>query len=210
METTVFLVRHGESVENSKGIFSGRKDSGLTEKGVKQAKNLAAYFSKKSIAALYTSSVNRAVKTAEIIGNKLGLLPIKCNELNEIKGGDLEGMPSFLAVLKCVKLYIGGILSGINLKGLRPKGGENFYELRTRMINALYKIVNKHKGKNIVVVSHSGPLKEFLGSLLRKKVNIFNYYGFLLHNGRVSIIKYDFDKRKFSILCIDKKVCLLS
>ena len=65
----VFLVRHGETVDNVKGLYAGIRDSPLTSHGVLQASKLGQYFAKQAITLthIFTSDLTRAVKTSERI-----------------------------------------------------------------------------------------------------------------------------------------------
>ena len=65
--TEIILIRHGETEWNVEEVFRGRIDIELNQNGIKQAKLLAEYLSKRKIDAIYSSPLQRAVKTAEII-----------------------------------------------------------------------------------------------------------------------------------------------
>ena len=67
--TKVLLIRHGETVDNIKGLYAGVRNSVLTSHGVQQASRLGQHFSKQGIKLthLFSSKLVRAVKTAELI-----------------------------------------------------------------------------------------------------------------------------------------------
>ena len=91
------LVRHGQSEWNEKNLFTGWENPGLTEKGLVEAKeagvklnNLAIHYDH-----YYTSTLDRAITTAEIIISGLNINEynlVKCQELNERDYGDLTGL----------------------------------------------------------------------------------------------------------------------
>lgn len=58
----LILVRHGQSEWNSKNLFTGWKDPGLTELGVKEAKDAGKLIANKGILfdLMYTSMLTRA------------------------------------------------------------------------------------------------------------------------------------------------------
>src|SRR4051812_30767011 len=69
-----FFVRHGESQANVDRIFSNRGwKHPLTELGRQQAQALATKLQGASVLAIYTSPIRRAVETAQIIGERLGV-----------------------------------------------------------------------------------------------------------------------------------------
>ncbi|KAF3766586.1 hypothetical protein M406DRAFT_89361 [Cryphonectria parasitica EP155] len=72
MALRVFLVRHGESVDNVAGLYAGSRDSPLTSHGVLQAQRLGAHLAARSatigpVNYIFASNLRRAVKTAEAI-----------------------------------------------------------------------------------------------------------------------------------------------
>jgi probable phosphoglycerate mutase len=62
----LFLIRHGETVDNVAGLFAGSRDSALTVHGVLQAQQLASHFAKHvTIDHIFSSNLSRAVHTAQ-------------------------------------------------------------------------------------------------------------------------------------------------
>ena len=73
MSTNLYLTRHGETVWNTQKLMQGWKDSPLTDRGIKQARQLSERLSEVSFDAIYSSTSNRAVRTAEIIKGERSL-----------------------------------------------------------------------------------------------------------------------------------------
>ena len=74
MKKRLYIVRHGETEYNARGICQGQKlNIGLTEDGRRQAKAAAAKLENSNAGALYTSPLRRAYETAQIIGHHLHL-----------------------------------------------------------------------------------------------------------------------------------------
>ncbi len=67
METTIFLVRHGETFDNARQIMQGQTQGELNEKGREQALQVAERLSAENINAIIASDLHRAIQTAEII-----------------------------------------------------------------------------------------------------------------------------------------------
>ena len=138
----LYFIRHGESLNNSRNLFTGRSDSPLTKKGQDQARRTAEEI--KSLGGVYqivASPLIRAVKTAEIIAENLGHnSPIKVDEriieydLGELTGNKWRKIP----VEEFSKL----------------EGVEDPAEFRRRLIEFLNEYKN-HDG-NILVVAHAG------------------------------------------------------
>lgn len=87
----IFLVRHGETEWNTKGLLIGHKDSSLTEKGIQQAKALQKSLSRISFDAIYSSDLGRAVQTAQIlVGGQITAVKVTPH-LRERNFGRFEG-----------------------------------------------------------------------------------------------------------------------
>ncbi|HVX58577.1 MAG TPA: histidine phosphatase family protein [Candidatus Saccharimonadales bacterium] len=92
----LYFVRHGESEANAKGLFAGRWDVGLTEKGKKQAAKAGHDVVSLRIDCIVSSPLLRARQTAEIIADRIGF-PIDeviySDLLMERDYGELQGRP---------------------------------------------------------------------------------------------------------------------
>ena len=91
------LVRHGQSEWNEKNLFTGWENPGLTEKGLVEAKEAGVKLNNLGIHYdhYYTSTLDRAITTAEIIISGLNINEynlVKRQELNERDYGDLTGL----------------------------------------------------------------------------------------------------------------------
>lgn len=93
---TLVLLRHGESIWNKEGRFTGWSDIPLTEKGEAGAFKAGEIMRREGLAfdAAYTSYLNRAIKTAWLAleGMNLMWIPVHADwRFNERCYGDLEG-----------------------------------------------------------------------------------------------------------------------
>lgn len=95
----LILVRHGETVHNVAGIAQGWNDSELSARGREQARAAAARLRTMQPDALYSSPLGRALSTANVIGEALGLEVQVIDELREMSYGRWEGQ-SFIDVRK--------------------------------------------------------------------------------------------------------------
>ena len=90
----VYLARHGQTEWNVAGRRQGRLDSPLTPLGLRQAHRNADLLSSHQIDAIFTSPLGRARRTAEIVGETLGLPAQVLDELAEVAHGAWSGLTS--------------------------------------------------------------------------------------------------------------------
>jgi broad specificity phosphatase PhoE len=138
--TTLLLVRHGETDWNAEGRLQGHTDRPLNEYGRRQAKELAERLADEPVDAIYASDLSRAKETAEIVGERLGLPVVIDADLREKNWGNWEGLTGDERVHVVFE-------------------GESTEEHRDRVLRAVRRIVERHPGQRIVVVTHGGSLR---------------------------------------------------
>ena len=89
--TRILLVRHGQSVWNADGRWQGQADPPLSDLGVDQAAAAADSDAVDGVRALYSSDLERARHTAQLLGVRLGLDPVVDERLRERHAGAWEG-----------------------------------------------------------------------------------------------------------------------
>jgi 2,3-bisphosphoglycerate-dependent phosphoglycerate mutase len=72
----LFVFRHAETTDNSRGIFSGWRDPELTLKGLSQAREIAEQLRQDKIDYAFTSHLKRAQKTLEIVLETHPAIPV--------------------------------------------------------------------------------------------------------------------------------------
>jgi len=88
----LFVFRHAETTDNSRGIFSGWRDPELTLKGLSQAREIAEQLRRDKIDYAFTSHLKRARKTLEIVLEKHPAIPVFTDDrLIERCYGSLQG-----------------------------------------------------------------------------------------------------------------------
>jgi probable phosphoglycerate mutase len=166
---TLFLVRHGENPANLTREFSYKKvDYPLTDLGVRQAEQTAAYFAGmasgsggtagvaggQGIDAIFSSPLKRALQTAEIIGASTGHPVTVIEEFREINCGDLDGTRPTDELWeqhdKVLRAWRDGDLDA------QFPGGENYHMLLARVRSGLAQAVAGRAGQKIVIVAHGG------------------------------------------------------
>jgi broad specificity phosphatase PhoE len=151
----LYWVRHGENPANLTKEFSHRKvDYSLTPKGVLQAQQTAEHFAGQAIQAVYTSPLKRAVETAQIIAQRLGLEASVVENFREVNVGDLEGQPPTTELWARHDQIMRAWLSGE--ADLAFPNGEDLRSLRRRLWAGLDQITTGANGQRVIVVGHGG------------------------------------------------------
>ena len=91
METILYLVRHGETVDNANQIMQGQTQGELNENGVRQAREFAEQWKDRAIDVVIASDLKRSVDTATIIAAPHGLEVVKTPLLRERDWGGFTG-----------------------------------------------------------------------------------------------------------------------
>jgi len=91
METKIFLVRHGETVDNARRIMQGQTQGELNERGWEQARQVARRLSAEQVDAVVSSDLRRAIQTAEVISAHHGLPVTTTPLLRERDWGSFTG-----------------------------------------------------------------------------------------------------------------------
>lgn len=153
----VYLIRHGENPANLTKEFSCRVvDYSLTPKGILQAQQTGLCFSKLGLTfqGLYASPLKRAAETAGYIGAALGIPPVVMENFREVQAGDLELTPPTAETWRLNNEITLGWLHG--KEDVRFPGGENYVELRDRMVAGLRRILRGRSAERLIVVGHGG------------------------------------------------------
>ncbi|HLY94218.1 MAG TPA: histidine phosphatase family protein [Gaiellaceae bacterium] len=138
--TTLLLVRHGETDWNAEGKLQGHTDRPLNDYGRRQASTLADRLAGEDIAAIYSSDLARAKETAEIVGARVGVPVVVDPDLREKNWGTWEG------------------LTGDERLTVEFEG-ETTEAHRDRTLRAIARIVERHPGERVVVVTHGGSVR---------------------------------------------------
>ncbi len=156
--TQVIIVRHGETQWNTKGIRQGHFDSQLTEKGIAQAAALAERLKREKFSALYSSDLGRAVQTAATIAAVTGHAVVRDPRLRERHLGIFQGLNGEEIKQKFPEQY--RLHRSLGPDYVIP-GGESTRQQLERNIDYLNQLAEKHRGEQIVVVTHGGVVSGF-------------------------------------------------
>lgn len=198
MTTRLYIVRHGQSFWNMNNRVQGIRDTELTDLGIQQAKLLAERLKNEKIECIYSSDLTRAYKTAEIIAKKFCLDVHKIPELREISFGVWEG----LTVDEISSLYQETYrIWKSNPEKAIIEGAETLKEVQNRILRGTYNLIEKNKGKNILLVSHGTSIKVLILGLLG--IDLSFYPKIRLDNTCLNIIDIKDDGKIVLILLND-------
>ncbi len=154
----LYLMRHGESLDNLKGILGGRRDEPLTPRGEAQALLAANYLKSLNVKfdAIYTSPLERAKRTTDAVRGVLKLSwPEIVDDLTERDVGIMTGEP----VSRIEELCAPNILKADDDESvtyfLSAKGAETFPQMMTRSRRILKRIAVRYPHGNIILVTHN-------------------------------------------------------
>jgi len=151
--TRMILVRHGQTEWNRVERFRGRADVPLDETGLAQAeatgRRIAAEWQP---AAVYSSPLSRAVKTAEAIAGHFGL-PVQVHpSLTDIDYGEWQGLTPDEARERWPRVTDAWLNAP---QVARIPGGETLDDVRDRAMEAVRALAARHEGQTIVLVGHT-------------------------------------------------------
>jgi len=154
-----YLVRHGKDDETVRGGWS---QHGLTEEGIRQAEKLACTVKDLNIKNIYSSDLQRAMQTANILAKSMDLPVISLTQFRETNNGELAGMKHELALER----YPGLFWNQLEWEQCYP-GGESpkgFYE---RICTAWEEFSEKIRERNedVLLVTHGGVIQVILSIL---------------------------------------------
>lgn len=166
--TTLILVRHGESEWNRAGRIQGQINSPLTDLGINQAKAIREYLSGILLnqqLEIYTSPLDRAIQTAEIIAQGIDHPSSKIiieERLNDFNVGEISGTFGWDKVAEIFPEQ-----AQLRLQDpmrFHPSGGESGAEFEARLRSLLEDL--KDDGTLKLMVSH-GIVNKFIRGILK-------------------------------------------
>jgi len=155
----LWLVRHGESSWNVRGLAQGHNDEArLTDLGWRQAWGVVGQLSGLPIRALYSSDLHRAMETAAPLAAVLGLAVTRDARLRERGLGAAEGTPTATLSPAVSGLGANRVLD----PDARPPGGESVRELYRRVAeftDELTVLPPFGDAADIAIIAHGGTIR---------------------------------------------------
>ena len=135
--TTLYLVRHGETVDNARQVMQGQTPGQLNDTGIAQAQEVRDKLANHHFDAIVASDLKRAIDTAEIIAQAHGLNVVTTPLLRERDWGDFTGR--FIPELKGQPW---------------PDNVESLQHLLDRAEQFLDFIRHTYEGRSVLAVGH--------------------------------------------------------
>jgi len=157
--TELILVRHGQTLSNTKNLLQGQSDGLLTEEGRQQARTVAAVLKNRPIDRIISSPLIRAKDTAAEIAKYHDSHVIIHPLIGEWDCGTLDGLPA-------AALFEARRKAGVPLAEFRPDGGETLIEVQNRARLFLNEIGKSFSGNRILVCSHGDFLRMLISLIL--------------------------------------------
>jgi len=161
--TRLLLIRHAEVELRYQGVFGGRIDMNLSERGHEQAALLAKFLRGKKFDAIYASPMKRVQQTFAPSQKHHPVRQAILPELREIDFGDWTGF-DWDAVREKFGVQPYEWLDKIEL-GVVPNG-ESTVHFRKRVGPCLRKIIRENHGKTVAIFCHGGVIRMMLAILL--------------------------------------------
>lgn len=166
----ILVIRHGESEADILNVHEGRADYQLTERGQKQAAAMAKYVSENyRISRIYSSTLKRAVQTAEHLSEETGISVEYDSDLMEFNNGLLAG----LSYEEADRLY--PYIENLPIDQA-VYGQESKVQFRDRAIKVLNKVLADNDSNDIVaLVTHGGMVNQLYGAMTHTPIgeNVF-------------------------------------
>lgn len=181
----IIFLRHAQAKNNVERILAGRtKGIPLTQTGIQQAEKISTFLQPLKISTIYSSPIERALHTAEIVANKLDLGCKIDDRLTEIEMGSFSGMQYDEMFAKYgnvfLKFYQDSPL-------IQKNGVETFSSVKKRVLDMVNHCSKKHEGQNILLVTHMDPIKAMISTVLQPKPE--SLYELVIRNASLTIVK---------------------
>ncbi len=185
----LLLVRHGEQVWPHRLAPVGDwVDPPLSDLGNRQAAAVGEYLKTAKIDVVYSSTLERAKKTASAIASHHAIKPVAITELEEIRM--FSELPQDVSAVETIGLLEFAKMHdqfGKTQKWDAYLHGERSAEFRQRVAEAIQTILDKNKGSTVAVVCHGGVKNVYLSHLLGLEADMF----FRPNHCSVSRLRFD-------------------
>ena len=194
----IIFLRHAQAENNTKRILAGRTEGvPLTKTGIEQAERMAKYLASIDISAIYSSPIERARHTAEIVAKNCSLEEVVIDErLTEIDMGKFTRMNYDDMFAKYGNIFLKFYE---NDPVISEHEVETFPDVQKRVLDMVDHVLKKHNNENVILVTHMDPIK----SMLAKVMNLVpqTLFELIIANASLTIITEQ--DKKFSLSAIN-------
>ncbi len=160
----LYLVRHGETESNRRGLALGQDDVPLNEHGLWQAERVGRALASEPLVAVYSSPLRRAQDTAQAVAGHHGREVQVEERLIEMDVGEVEGLP-FDEVRKRYPDLLEKWVSGSGPTQTMP-GGERLVDVQERAWALVNELSARHGDEVTAAVSHNFVILSLLARAL--------------------------------------------
>jgi len=181
----IIFLRHAQAENNTKRILAGRTEGvPLTKTGIEQAERIAKYLASIDISAIYSSPIERASHTAEIVAKNRSLEVVLDERLTEIDMGKFTRMNYDDMFAKYGNIFLKFYE---NDPVISEHEVETFPDVQKRVLDMVDDVLKKHNNENVILVTHMDPIK----SMLAKVMNLIpvTLFELIIANASLTIIK---------------------
>jgi probable phosphoglycerate mutase len=183
--TTLYLVRHAETVWHQENKYAGHTDIQLTELGHQQAKELIPWIKAVHPNVIASSDSLRAKDTALPLANSLGKNLVIESRFREVNFGEIEGLTPDEMLVQYPELRAAFLLNPADTK---MPGGESGKEAVYRAIPALNELLKREENETAVVVCHGTLMRLLTCSLLGINLNEYRRkFPIIPNTGRIAL-----------------------
>lgn len=170
----LYIMRHGETDDNTRRVLQGQKNNPLNENGRQQAEKAKAELENIYFDRIYVSPLIRAVETAELVTGRDRTEFYIEERIKEISFGVLEGTvrddmkPPYDNFFRNPAAYVA------------PEGGESLEKLSARVWDFLQEIKGQFPKQNILLVSHGAAIHSMVNQI--QKQDMLHFWNMRLGN----------------------------
>jgi len=193
MNKTLYIVRHGQTDLNKRGVIQGRgMDTDLNDEGRKQAQQFFNAYQSVPFDKIYISKLKRTQQSIQPFID-LGIPFEKLAGLDELGWGIHEGQPSTpenkVEFMQIMRNWVDGNLDA------KFEGGESPNEVKARQLEALKVIMSHPEEHRVLICMHGRALRLLLCLLTEKPLTEMDTFP---HQNLV-LYKVFYDGEKYTI-----------
>ena len=193
----IIFLRHAQAENNTKRILAGRTEGvPLTKTGIQQAEQISEYLKPLDISAIYSSPIERAKHTAEIVTKNSAIDVELDDRLTEIDMGKFTRMNYDDMFAKYGNIFLKFYE---NDPVIAEHEVETFPSVQKRILDMVDHVIKKHKNENVVLVTHMDPIKSILANVMDLKPKTL--FELIIANASFTILTEQ--ERKFSLSAIN-------
>ena len=181
----VIFLRHGQARNNVEQILAGRTHGfALTDDGVSQAQYAAQMLAEMNVSAIYSSPIQRAEETANIVGKELSVNVSVDERLIELDMGKFTGMGYDEIYQSHGNVFLKFYNEELEIA---HNGVETFAQVKKRVTEMAEHVTTQHSGENVVLVTHMDPIKAMLSVMWNLSPEVL--FELIIANGSLNIFR---------------------